>query len=281
MKRYDKKRIHLCRISFFWWIGMSALLLLSCAHSPVERIEQGARDYGFTRQEVFGDGFSHVIYHHNDLSRSGPLHVYLEGDGSPWLQRHFIAADPTPRNPVMLHLMALDSAPSVYLGRPCYHGLKDQASCDPQYWTHGRYSMRVVLSITAVLRQILVSERYTGLMFLGHSGGGTLAMLLAEQFPSTQAVVTLAGNLDPEAWTQYHDYSPLHSSLNPSRRASLDPTIYQLHLVGGRDENIPPRLSHAAVARQKGAEVKVIKNFDHGCCWHELWPTVLQMLTDR
>lgn len=276
------KRIFLYGTSFFGWIGMGAsMLLLGCALSPVERIEQDVRDYGFTRQVVFGDGFSHVIYRNNGSSRSGPLHVYLEGDGSPWLQGRFIATDPTPRNPVMLHLMALDSTPSVYLGRPCYHGLMDQASCVPQYWTHGRYSMRVVLSMAAVLRRAFASGQYTGLMFFGHSGGGTLAMLLAERFPQTQVVVTLAGNLDPDAWTQYHDYSPLRSSLNPSRRTSLDPAIYQLHLVGGRDENIPPRLSHAAVARQKKAEIRIINNFNHGCCWHKLWSTVLQMLTDR
>ena len=41
---------------------------------------------------------------------AGALHVYIEGDGTPYVARHDFAADPTPRNPLMLRLMTLDPA---------------------------------------------------------------------------------------------------------------------------------------------------------------------------
>ncbi|CAL1241117.1 protein of unknown function [Candidatus Methylocalor cossyra] len=42
------------------------------------------------------------------------LHVYLEGDGRPWQTRWHIAEDPTPREPVMLRLMARDHQAALY-----------------------------------------------------------------------------------------------------------------------------------------------------------------------
>ena len=64
-------------------------------------------------------------------------------------------------------------------------------------------------------------------------------MLLAERFKQTRAVVTVAGNLDPDRWVAQHGYSPLVGSLNPARRPPLPSHILQLHFVGGRDRNVP------------------------------------------
>jgi hypothetical protein len=270
---------------FYALIGaVLSMVVVGCAISPEDRIDRQAGKFGFIRQEILGEGFSHVIYHNNPVDRAGVLHVYLEGDGLPWIHDRrglFISSDPTPLDPLMLRLMALDTAPSIYLGRPCYYGLADQPPCHPQYWTSGRYSPSVLASMAAVLRKFLDSGQYAGLVFFGHSGGGTLAMLLAERFTQTSYVVTLAGNLDPEAWTTYHNYSALHTSLNPSQQAPLDPSIKQLHLIGARDKKIPPKLLYAAVARQRGAELWVIPDFDHHCCWQELWPSVLKSVACR
>ena len=70
--------------------------------------------------------------------------------------------------------------------------------------------------MAAALSDILQRRPYQGLVLIGYSGGGVLAMLLAEQFPATQAVVTVAGNLDTDAWAIEHGYSPLRGSLNPA-----------------------------------------------------------------
>ena len=272
-----------CNVLNAWiglWLIVSVTLLNGCAGSPAQRIDQHARDFGFERRVIIGRGFSHVVYLNHSIQQRKVLHVYLEGDGTPWLFRYFVATDPTPRNPVMLYLMALDGTPSIYLGRPCYHGLGNQSSCHSEYWTHGRYSPRVVDSMESVLTRLIEPLSITGIYFFGHSGGGTLAMLLAERFSQTRGVVTLAGNLDPDAWTRHHDYIPLYTSLNPARRPALDERIFQLHFLGEQDENIPPRLSYAALAQQKYAEIRLISDFDHICCWHRLWPEVLDTLPD-
>lgn len=249
--------------------------LVGCAGSPAQRVDYEAHKLGFTRATVQGDEFLHVVYFNKPSAITNRLHVYLEGDGSPWIRDRWVSADPTPRKPLMPRLMAQDPESSVYLGRPCYHGLADRSPCNPEFWTYGRYSKRVVDSMVAALNVILNERRSTQLVLIGYSGGGTLAMLLAERFSQTWAVVTLAGNLDPQAWAAHHRYSPLWNSLNPTLRAPLPREIRQIHLIGGKDVVIPLELSISAVSRQQDPQVKIIANYDHKCCWSELWPSIL------
>jgi hypothetical protein len=258
-----------------------ALTLLACA-SPAERLDREAAGFGFHRSVVTGDPFRHVVYvnvaFRSSLYSSGPVHVYLEGDGSPWLDSETISPDPTPRRPLMLRLMAQDPAPALYLGRPCYQGLATETSCSPTVWTSGRYSERVVASMARALLTVLQSRPAAPLDFVGHSGGGTLAMLLAKRFPQTRAVLTLAGNLDVQGWTKLHGYSPLQESLDPARRPPLPRRVAQLHAAGARDREVPLPVLRAAVARQPGARLLVFDRFDHACCWGSVWQFLLARL---
>jgi hypothetical protein len=106
--------------------------------------------------------------------QSGALHVYIEGDGRPFLEPTTVAFDPTPRDPLMLRLMALDPAPSVYLGRPCYFGLDHDRGCNPAYWTVRRFAPEVVDSLAAALRSEAARSAARSIELYGHSGGGTL-----------------------------------------------------------------------------------------------------------
>jgi pimeloyl-ACP methyl ester carboxylesterase len=168
--------------------------------------------------------------------------------------------------------MALDPAPSVYLGRPCYHRA---SSCEPWDWTLGRYSENVVQSLQAALEGLPQARTEAGVVLIGYSGGGTLAMLLAERIRHTRAVVTLAGNLDSDAWTRHHRLTPLRGSLNPALRPPLEPGVIQLHLLGGRDRQVPPEAVSQAIARQPAARAVHYPDFDHACCWEEVWAAVL------
>lgn len=254
---------------------ISLLLLVAqlcgCS-SPTQRIDDRAADFGFRKLVVPGEDYTHVAYI-KEGSTSGALHVYLEGDGTPWARKRVAASDPTPRTPLMLELMALDPAPSLYLGRPCYHGLNNTKACTPDLWTDRRYSEAVVATMSAALDRLTMD--YQALVLMGYSGGGTLAMLLAERQPKTKAVITVAANLDTERWSELHKQQTLSASLNPATRKPLPPRIRQMHYAGGKDDNVPPSLVRDAIAQQQGTTFKVYPNQDHSCCWREVWPEIL------
>jgi hypothetical protein len=256
----------------------AALVLLSACSSPSLRFDQTADGLGFSHRDIKGTVFSHRVYFNLANQHDGMLHVYLGGDGTPWIGGFVVASDPTPRNPVGLRLMAMDDRDSLYLGRPCYHGNALAPDCDSTLWTSARYSESVVDSMAKVLRGIIASQDYRDLVFIGFSGGGALAMILAERFPQTSRVVTLAGNLDIEAWVKLHHYNALKGSLNPRALPPLRDDIQQYHLAGGRDINIPPDLIERAVAEQPHAQFLRFDGFTHGCCWESIWKAMLQCL---
>ena len=238
-----------------------------------EQFSRRATERGLHADVIMGGGFQHLV-----LSTPGPsgamLHVYLDGDGTPTLDG-YPSADPTPRDPLMLDLMTLDSTTPIYLGRPCYHGLSG-APCSPSLWTSGRYSEPVVASMAAVVRRVVAARGVDRIVWIGHSGGGVLAVLLAARVPETVGVVTIAANLDIDAWTDAQATPPLTGSLNPARQPPLAPSIAQRHYAGGRDKVVPVPVTRQGAA--PGAEVIVVADYDHRCCWATLWPSILAAL---
>ncbi len=275
---YDKLHRVVCAASRVILIAFSGslLALLSACTTPQQRLDQVATDLGFQRLSLNGDPFQHRAYR-NAAPISTVLHVYLDGDGSPW-QNGRVIADPTPRQPLVLQLMAQDSQASLYLGRPCYHGMQQAPGCSPWLWTAARYSPLVIDSLVAALHTVLREHPNTAVVLIGYSGGGTLAMLLAEHLPQTRLIVTIAANLDTTAWTEHHGYSPLLGSLNPANRPPLV-TTPQWHLFGEQDDNTPAALSELLIQRQPCARSERIAAFNHRCCWLDYWPQVLSTLT--
>ena len=222
-----------------------------------------------------GTQFDHRVYVRKGPSDRGLLHVYLEGDGSPWIGGSRISPDPTAKRAYALELMAKDPSTSAYISRPCYQNLEGRAECSPDLWTHRRYSAEVVDSLEAAIRNLEEAIPSQGTVLIGYSGGGVLAMLLAERLESTRAVITIAANLDVDAWTSLHGYSPLTGSMNPAEREPLRSDIRQLHLAGGLDSRVPPEIVEAAATLQVDPEIRVYESFDHTCCWVDLWPEIL------
>jgi len=262
------------QIRFIYLYAMTLnFFMMSCA-TPSFQFSQQAEELGFDEKDYQGTNFLHKVYV-NRKPLGNNLHVYLGSDGTPWQNPNRIASDPTPRNPVMLRLMALDPVASVYVGRPCYHGFSHSLSCHPRWWTSGRYSEPVLDSLSSVLTQIANEYRKSDIVIFGYSGGGALAMLLAERLAIIRGVVTVAGNLDIEAWVDYHSYSPLTESINPASHLPLKEELFQFHVIGSQDKVVPPHLVQAAIKRQGGIKPVVIHNVDHQCCWEELWPGIL------
>ena len=259
-------------IGFFYLI---LLISLQACTLKSELLDTQASKLGLSKDIIQGEGFEHVIYFQQGVANSSTLHVYLDGDGQPWIQNRLVAKDPTPQNPLVLKLMSMDQAPSLYLGRPCYHGFSTATRCDASLWTSARYSMTVVASMEKALRQFMGHSEYQEVVLIGYSGGGTLAMLLAPRIKSVTKVVTIAGNLDTDAWTSYHNYAPLKESINPARNYRTLTGIQQFHLIAKADKNIPYRLVKPFLDTQPHAKIFSWENFDHSCCWLKIWPDFL------
>jgi len=271
---------------FTMTISLRAALLLciilvqACAISPRDRISALAEDFDLYELELESAQYRHLVLRNFTDVQSGELHVYLEGDGRPWFLRYFRSSDPTPRHPMMLSLLAKDALPALYLGRPCYNEKIRSENCNTTHWTSGRYSTQIVDSMAAVLAGEIERFNVEKVTLFGHSGGGTLSLLLAEKVPQVRRVVTLAGNIDTDAWIEHHGYSRLYTSLNPAKRAPLSTQIEQIHFVAAKDVNIPPSLASAWIQNQPNSYGVLLRNFTHGCCWVEIWNDVLAELRD-
>lgn len=257
-------------------IACLVMILVACA-TPAENFSATALEYGFQAQIIPGEKFQHQVYS-NILARADQaeiLHVYLDGDGSPWRNQYSVASDPTARNPLMLALMQQDSHAAILLGRPCYYGLQDDIGCNESLWTEKRYAAEIVASIQAALQYWLTQHTATKIVLIGYSGGGTLAALMAQTFRPLQAVVTFAANLDVDAWSLHHEYPVLSESLNPMRQPILAAEIQQLHFAGAMDNNVPSFIIQNYANKQNNAQFISYPQVDHVCCWLDKWAEIL------
>ena len=264
---------------------LAGIIGLFCACSSAPPEQDYAEDYRANLQYVTGKPYQHAVYVNsaafaiqtNEQQTDQPeplLHVYIEGDGKAFDQGK-VTTNPTPDNPLLLKLMAKDNQPAIYLGRPCYFNPSDDL-CSPNVWTRQRYSQQVVTSMAGALQQF--SQPYRGIVLIGHSGGGTLAALMAAQVPHTKMLVTLAGNLDTFAWAVEHNYQHLKASLNPTDQPPLPEHIIQVHYAGADDAVIDPDWVQAFAEKQQRAEFHRLLAVNHIDGWEEFWPQVLDKL---
>jgi pimeloyl-ACP methyl ester carboxylesterase len=150
------------------------------------------------------------------------------------------------------------------------------AGCSPLLWTYQRYGPDVIAAMMEALTSFMREYRYTGLVLIGHSGGGALALLLAQHFAATREVVTLAGNADIDVWADLHGFTRLQGSLNPASVPGGE--FAEMHLLGGRDEVIPAAVFQPVLRKRQNAQIAIIPGFDHVCCWEKLWPDILNNL---
>jgi hypothetical protein len=250
-------------------IVLAAVATLTACATGVERLAERA---GLERVDLQGTQFRHRSY-----VKHGPgdtLHLFIEGDGRPWVDGEIPAADPTPRDPLTLRLMLRTPGPAVYVGRPCYFSVTDPM-CQPHYWTHGRFAPEVVASMRTVIDTLIERAGTRDCMLVGHSGGGAIALLVAPDLRHPCGVVTVAGLIDTAAWTRWRGYEPLEGSLNPADLLARVAGIPQVHLVGLRDRNIPAEQTKHALATLRSAAVLELATFDHGCCWEREWRSIL------
>ena len=252
----------------------AALSLAACA-SPIERL---IADHELEHAVIAGSAFEHTVFRKTGGTTGGRLHVYIDGDGTPWIDGNVMAIDPTPSDPLALRLMLLDGTDSVYVGRPCYFGMSRSSNCEHDVWTFGRYSADVVESMATAIAALVSDGDYTDVRLIGYSGGGVIALLVAGRIPVVTSVVTIAANLDTEEWTRSRGFLPLRNSLNPADSEPLPASVLHVQLAGGRDEVVPLSVTESFRRSGHASELWVYADFDHRCCWERIWPGLLERL---
>jgi len=245
--------------------------------------EQLAGSYGWKQETIHSERFDIVAFLPKKVIQNPQLTIYFEGDGLAWVNRTTPSSDPTPVHPIGL-LMALKHQTDnvAYLARPCqFTGRGSAIGCDSAYWTSKRFSEEVIKASGVAIDKLKQKFGATELQFIGYSGGGAVAALLAARRTDVARLVTVAGNLDHKLWASKHRISPLIGSLNPPDYWYQLKDIPQIHFIGQYDEVVMPEVAAAYRARfPKSIKPKTIMvpKFDHSCCWVEQWPNLLPPL---
>lgn len=254
-----------------------ASVLTACA-TPAQNFDNVANELGFVSQYIATEQFRHKVYTAININEGQTLHVYLDGDGTPWERKRWISADPTARNPLILRLMRQDDTASVLLGRPCYYGLQSDTGCDNRYWTTHRYSKEIIHSMVLALNAWLTEHFYNEVVLIGYSGGGSIALLIADKIQKISKVVTIAANLNVQAWSDFHGYPTLINSLDPADNANPPTGIKQIHIAGKDDKISPAFIIRKFAKRWKQAEYYEFAGNDHACCWEQEWTNILDLI---
>jgi pimeloyl-ACP methyl ester carboxylesterase len=253
------------------------LFLAGCSTNAIQ-IERLAATLGMSRSVVEAGGFRSLVFMRGvTAAQDAPLAIFIEGDGVPWLGGREPSLDPTTGDPIALKLLAQTPPPAAYVTRPCYNEMTGKR-CTPERWTMERYSDEIVTSMTEAVRTAVLQANARSVVLVGYSGGGVLAVLVAERLDDVAAVVTVGANLDVESWTRHHGYLPLTGSLNPA--ASMAGHRWpETHLYGARDARVPPATADAYFKRFPNAKREIVAANDHVCCWVEQWPELWKQLS--
>jgi len=263
-------------------------VISSCASVPLPQQRQDtanqlAASHNWQAKRIQTQQFDLLSYRPKNITNQSLLTVYLEGDGLAWLYAHTISTDPTPINPVGFKLaLTHPKGNAVYLARPCqYVGGIAARSCTKHDWTDNRFSEEVITSINEALNVLKAEFNASELHLIGFSGGGAVAALLAAKRDDVSMLITVAGNIDHQAWTAYHKISPLMGSLNPANFRQQLSKVKQIHFVGENDTVIPPFLAYDFIAGlpvYSPAKVIVVPDQTHGCCWESIWPNLYESI---
>jgi len=199
--------------------------------------------------------------------RNRPAKLYIEGAGEADETIGGKLFNPTPRNPVGLHLASMDKADNIaYLARPCqYSGLRDADSeCGESYWGDAQFSPETIGAYHTVLDNIKARYGVTGFEIVGYNSGATLAALLASQRKDISSLRTVAGRFDTAA---------LSGSMHKLRE------LPQHHFIGGQDQIAPPADLHnylQALGDTPCVDYSFIQESEHEKGWVNKWPGLLK-----
>ena len=233
------------------------------------------------KKEYIKTGLSTLTAFYNFTRPGAPLTVYIEGDGAAWRSRRELSDDPTPRNPLVLSLAAIDPSENVaYLARPGQLTENGNPDCDPAYWSEKRFSPEVVNAVNSAIDHLKAESGAKEINMVGYSGGAAIAILASSRRADVVTIRTIAGNLDTEAVNRYNEVSELSGSLNPIDAGPALSKCRMRHFTGSDDEVVPPFIAEhfAAKAGDSGlSTVTLVRGASHSRGWKERWKDLLKI----
>ncbi|MDD4183555.1 MAG: alpha/beta hydrolase, partial [Candidatus Omnitrophica bacterium] len=208
-----------------------------------------------------------------------PISIYIEGDGNAWITRNCLSNDPTPKIPLVLELASIDESANVaYLARPGQYSKNLAIKVEPVYWSGKRFSREVIGSMSEAIGQLIELAKTNKINLIGYSGGGAVAVLIAAQRNDIVSLRTIAGNLDIEAVSKYHNVSSLAGSLNPIDFAQKIKNLPQRHFIGSKDTIVPSFIAESFVKHagdKDSSRITVVEGATHTKGWIACWKELL------
>lgn len=250
--------------------GVSAIGLNACGPHEPFREEVAARLAGpvwMIKRPVEAGPFTLTAFERMH-EREAPATLYIEGSGE--AEQSILKGalfNPTPRNPVALHLASMDKADNVaYLARPCqYTGLRDsESACDERYWGEAAFNAETLSAYQNVLDNMKARYGITEFNIVGYDSGATLAALLAARRTDVKSLRSVAGRFKMNV---------LAGALPALRH------IPQHHFIGGQDEIAPPAdLQNylQTLGETPCVDSTFIQEAEHEKGWVDKWPELLK-----
>ncbi len=260
------------RLKTFLIPSVLAVALIGCTGNGLnnEVADRIASPSWMQKRQIAAGSFNLTAFERMH-ERAYPANIYIAGDGTAVLETPETLAkpvtNPTPKNPVALHLASKDKAENLaYIARPCQYSPMPtpEEACPAELWTDGRYSPQVTGALNAAIDNIKNRYDITTVNLIGYSGGATLAALLASQRKDVMSLRTVNGKFDMGA---------LNTSIPALRN------MPQHHFIGGNDtiagmNAFTPYM--AALGETRCSDYTIIASATHDTGFVDPWPELLE-----
>lgn len=226
--------------AFFYLI----LLSLGGCHSLESRKETAEillKQKGQRPHIIYTSSFPLYSVATNIKKKAEAITIFIEGDGYAWVDRYNISDNPTPINPVALRLTLREKNNAIYLARPCQY--VSTPNCNSSYWAYNRFAPEIINTYIDAVNQIVDKYNPRSINLVGYSGGAYIAFILASKRTDIKKVTTVAGLLDPDQWTSFHNISPLYTLENKNDLLKKTSHVKFVHICSHDDNVIPCSLT--------------------------------------
>lgn len=260
-------------------LALGGCITTSLPYMRTETAQRLAAPAWLLKRDITANSYTLRAYERMH-ERLKPANIYIEGDALQFTSHGEFSLDPTPKNPLALHLASKDDADNVaYLALPCQ--FTDGEECDDKtLWTDGRTSEETLKALNAALDDIARRYDITGFHLIGYDNGGAIATLLAAQRHDILSLRTVAGILDSNTVRTINTLPPLTNGLNPVDVAPSLAHLPQYHFIGGEDTIVPPAIFHSymqAIPPNTCVQSMLVQEAEHEDGWVNKWPELLKI----